>query len=416
MSEGASLSSLDIDSSLLHDIGEVMEVGTLTVDADLVVRGWNRWLEAASGLSAADVVGRSLLELFPDLAGSQREWAFRRALAGGTMVLAHRLHRYLLPLPPRVGAGGFELMQQSARIIPILSDDLTVRGAAAFIQDVTDRVAREDDLRAAIQRAETASQAKSEFLAAMSHELRTPLSAVVGYAELLAMGLSGPVLPAQRDHLDRIKSCSWHLLKIVEEILSFARTEAGKEPIDFIEADAGEIVREAVVLLEPQAIQKGLRIQVTLAEVPIRLDTDPTKVRQILVNLLGNAIKFTDSRLISVETTDEGDLVQFCVRDTGPGIPDEERERIFEAFTQLDQSRTRVKGGTGLGLPVSRNLARLLGGDLKVDSQPGGGSAFRVWVAKHGQVNGAAPHRTPPAGTRGYGLSEAVDGGQRSPG
>src|SRR5688500_18284743 len=165
MPERASLSSLDIDSPLLHDIGEVMEVGTLTVDADLVVRGWNRWLEAASGRSAADVVGRSLLELFPDLAGSQREGAFRRALAGGTMVLSHRLHRYLLPLPPRAGAGGFELMQQSARIIPILGDDLTVRGAAAFIQDVTDRVAREDDLRASIQRAETASQAKSEFLA-----------------------------------------------------------------------------------------------------------------------------------------------------------------------------------------------------------------------------------------------------------
>ena len=241
---------------------------------------------------------------------------------------------------------------------------------------------REDELRAAIRRAELASQAKSDFLASMSHELRTPLSAVVGYTDLLSMELSGPILPSQREHLDRIKRCSLHLLDLVEEVLTFARTEAGKEQLHLAEVDVGEVARDAVMLLEPQAAKKGLTIRPFLPALPTVLRTDATKVRQILVNLLGNAIKFTDAGSITIELAVSDDRVVFTVSDTGPGIPSTQTERIFEAFTQLDQSRTRVQGGTGLGLPVSRNLARLLGGDLDVQSTPGSGSTFRVWIAR----------------------------------
>ena len=378
--------SVEFESPLLHEMGDVLEVGTLVINPDFTIRGWNHWLEVASGLSAAEAVGRSLFEVFPEIEGGQREQAFRRALAGGTVVLAHRLHRYLLPLPLRSNAGGDgeapALMQQSARIIPMMRPDLTVEGAVAVIQDVTERVMREDELRAAIARAEQASQAKSEFLASMSHELRTPLSAVVGYADLLGMELSGPILPGQRQHLERIKQCSLHLLDLVEEILTFARTEAGKEPLHLADVDARRIARDALVLLEPQAAKKGLTIEVAIPDSPVMLHTDATKVRQILVNLLGNAIKFTDAGTVRLELDARGEHVVFSVRDTGPGIPPEQTERIFEAFTQLDQSRTRVKGGTGLGLPVSRNLARLLGGDLEVESDPDVGSTFRVTIAR----------------------------------
>jgi signal transduction histidine kinase len=267
-----------------------------------------------------------------------------------------------------------------------------VDGAIAFIQDVTERVAREEELRAAIARAELASQAKSEFLASMSHELRTPLSAVVGYADLLTMEIPGPILPAQLEQLERIKRCSWHLLDLVEEILTFARTEAGREVLDLADGDAREIARDALVLLEPQAAKKGLRVELALPDAPVPLHSDRTKVRQILVNLLGNAIKFTEKGTVSLTVDAAGDRVHFVVRDTGPGIPPEQTERIFEAFTQLDQSRTRVKGGTGLGLPVSRNLARLLGGDLLVESTPGAGSTFHVHIARRlAPVSPAAP-------------------------
>src|SRR5437868_2151181 len=134
-------------ASILHEMGEVLDVGTLTVGPDLTVRGWNRWLEVASGKSAHDVVGQALLTVFPELEGTQREAAFRRALAGRTVVLSHRLHRYLLPIPAPASVLGYPTMQQSARIIPVLREDMRVDGAVAFIQDVTERVASEEELR-----------------------------------------------------------------------------------------------------------------------------------------------------------------------------------------------------------------------------------------------------------------------------
>ena len=401
MSDRAALTSAGLGATaLLHEMSEALEVGAMTVDHDLVIRSWNAWLESASGLSAAAVVGRPLLEVFPEMADGQRETAFRRALGGGAVVLSHRLHRYLIPLPAPSGTTGFAMMQQRARIVPVLRDDLSVEGAVAFVQDVSDRVEREEALRAAMERAEAASQAKSDFLASISHELRTPLSAVVGYADLLSMELSGPVLPEQQQHLERIKHCAWHLLSIVEEILSFSRTEAGKEPIDLVETDARQILHDAIILLEPQAAKKGLALSSSQPYEPVPMLTDPTKVRQILVNLVGNAIKFTDVGSISVTLEADDERVTFRVRDTGPGIAANQQARIFEAFTQLDQSRTREKGGTGLGLPLSRNLSQLLGGGLEVESAVGAGSTFTVTLARRAPRESEPKLPVPEATTR----------------
>jgi signal transduction histidine kinase len=371
------LTSLTTDSlPLLQDLGEVLELGVLAVDAQLVVRGWNRWLALASGRGAPEMVGRPLHELFPELHG-QVEDALRRALAGSTSIWAHRFHRYFLPLPPPSGYESFGAMQQSVRILPSLRNG-AVDGAVVIIQDVTERVAREEALREALKQAEVASQAKSDFLASMSHELRTPLSAIVGYMDLMEGEMVGAVAPLQKTFLGRVKTAARHLISVIEEILTFSRVEAGKEPVSVEVVDVHAIVRDVEEMFLPQALRKGIELQMTVPDEPVTLSTDATKLRQILINLIGNALKFTDEGSVDLSTLVAESTVTFVIRDTGPGIDAADLIRIFDPFTQVDQSLRRTKGGTGLGLPVSRRLAHLLGGDLTVESAPGEGATFTL--------------------------------------
>ena len=364
-------------SPLLQELGDVLELGVLTLDRSLIVLGCNRWLATATGLAEAEIVGRSVLDVFSDLRGSPAEQAFRRALTGVTTVWSQQFHGFLLPLAPPPGHESFERMQQSARITPVLRDG-QVDGVLALVQDVTERVAREQALRRALQAAEVASQAKSDFLAAMSHELRTPLGAIVGYMELLLGDMVGTLEPLQRSYLGRVRTAARHLITIIEEILSFSRLEAGKQPIYCEDVDATELTREAKELFEPQAVEKGLTLVLDAPTTSFPLRTDKTKLRQILINLLGNAIKFTDTGRVSLELSQAADRVVFRVRDTGSGINAADAARIFDPFTQVDQSLKRVKGGTGLGLPVSRRLSRLLEGELTVESVVGEGTTFTL--------------------------------------
>jgi signal transduction histidine kinase len=361
----------------LVQAGDFLDAGVLAVDAALEVRGWNRWLEVATGWSAGAVLGRPLLDVFPALVGTRGEAAFRRALAGETVVFSHRFHEYLVPLPCDPAFPGYERMQQSARIAPLASGGRP-DGAVALIHDVTERVTLEAELRAALERAEGASLAKSEFMAAMSHELRTPLGAIIGYSDLLETEVVGPLSERQKEHMRRVKVGAWHLLGIIEEILTFSRLDAGREPMHEERVDPAQVAADAVAMVEPQAQQKGLVLRVELPDAPVEITTDRRKLRQILVNLLGNAVKFTDAGEVELRVWSEEGVLFLRVSDTGPGIPPEYLERIFEPFTQVDSSHTRVQGGTGLGLPVSRRLARLLGGELEVASTPGEGSRFTV--------------------------------------
>jgi signal transduction histidine kinase len=361
----------------LFNAGDFLDAGVLTVDTTLVIRGWNRWLEVASGRSAAEMVGRPLLTAFPDLAGTRVEAAFRRALQGETVILAHHFHQYLIPLAPGPDFPAFERMQQSARLAPIFSSG-RLEGAVAIIQDVTERVAREAELRLATERAESASRAKSEFMASMSHELRTPLGAIIGYSELLETEVVGPLAEPQKEQMRRVKAGAWHILGIIEQILTFSRVDAGREIVYPEPVDPAAIATEAISMVEPQAQQKGLTVSSTVPDAPVEARTDAGKLRQILVNLLGNAVKFTEKGEIALRVWTDPRMVYFEVRDTGLGIPPEYLERVFEPFTQVDSADSRVRGGTGLGLPVSRRLARLLGGDLEVESVVGEGSRFTL--------------------------------------
>lgn len=232
--------------------------------------------------------------------------------------------------------------------------------------------------QAARTQAELASQAKSQFLAVMSHELRTPLTGVIAYADLLTSEIYGSINAKQNEALSRIKANSWHLVSIIEEILTLSRAESGKEEVRYGPHDVAVILRDVVRIVEPEAQRRHLRLRLLDADAPCILDTDPGKLRQILINLLGNAVKYTAVGEVVVSLTPSEAEVAFHVTDTGPGVEARDMERIFEPFTQVDSSHTRTAEGTGLGLAISRKLARLMRGDILLDSTPGKGSRFTL--------------------------------------
>ena len=367
-------------STLLFNIGDVLELGVLTLDREKVITGWNRWLEIATGIMETKAMGRELGSVFPEFVGSASERAVTRALNGETVVLSHRFHRAFLRFPTPVGNFDVDCMQQSTRIVPHIDQDGRVAGAVVLIEDVTERVARDAELRQALRLAESANRAKSEFLASMSHELRTPLGAISGYTDLLMEDIFGPLTESQRTQLTRIKRVTGHVLGIVDEILTFARLEAGREEIHLTEFDAVLIAREAAAVVEPSLRAKGLDFRLDLPRGGVQIVSDELKLTQILINLLGNAAKFVDKGHVSLEVrANPGDnTVIFEVCDTGPGISPANIRRVFEPFTQVDASFARRSMGTGLGLPLSRQIAHLLGGEITLKSDLGAGCIFTV--------------------------------------
>ncbi|MBA2670559.1 MAG: PAS domain S-box protein [Gemmatimonadetes bacterium] len=241
--------------------------------------------------------------------------------------------------------------------------------------------------------AEEANRTKSSFLANMSHELRTPINAITGYTDLMELGISGPLTEQQAVHLGRIKASTEHLLGLVNEILDLAKVEAGQLQITAERVEISEIVQEALDLIAPQAAGSMLELSNrVLPEEGHVFWGDGDRVRQILVNLLSNAVKFTGSgghvtlRVVKTSEPRSGsippgsDWIGLEVEDDGIGIPAEKLQSVFEPFEQVDPSHTRERGGTGLGLTISRRLARLMGGDLTVRSEVGQGSCFTIWL------------------------------------
>jgi signal transduction histidine kinase/CheY-like chemotaxis protein len=254
----------------------------------------------------------------------------------------------------------------------------------AVARDVTEQKAMRDALRCAKEQAEEASRAKDLFLSHMSHEIRTPLTAILGFAELLA----DPDTPPDdlRRHARTVHSNAEHLLSLVNDILDFSKIEAGKMHPEFVACNPADIVRQLDAIFAPQARRKGVAFEIeTDPDFPHASLTDPTRLRQILFNLVGNAVKFTDSGTIRIRAALRGDRLEFAVHDTGVGMTPEQLGRVFKPFTQADASTTRRFGGTGLGLSISHRLAELLGGSIRVESTPGRGSCFTL----------SLPHRAP---------------------
>jgi PAS domain S-box-containing protein len=262
-----------------------------------------------------------------------------------------------------------------------------VRLAGSF-QDITERKAKEAELRAATLAAEEANAAKSAFVANMSHEIRTPMTAILGFAELLLE----PNLSAQerRDHVSTIRRAGQHLLGIINDILDLSKVEAGKLGIQRESVGPAHLVAELASLMRGRAAGKGLEFSVEyVGAIPRSICTDAGRLRQILVNLIGNAIKFTERGSVRLRVhmleqpqgaASAKPLLCFDVIDTGIGLDADQAARIFAPFQQADPSTTRRFGGTGLGLTISRRLARMLGGDIEFESTPGAGSRFSLWI------------------------------------
>lgn len=247
-----------------------------------------------------------------------------------------------------------------------------------------------DDARTPRAEAEDANLAKSRFLATISHELRTPLNAIVGYSDLLAQGVHGPLTEKQSGCVARIRASGHHLAALVDDVLDLSRIESGGLSISRTEVPLGPTVAEALDMVRHQAAEQGAEIISRVdPDEPAACLGDPDRTRQILVNLLSNAVKFggANGRVevrcrLQASRPDgaEGPWRALDVEDTGPGIAADQRTRIFEPFVQVDDSATRTTGGAGLGLAISRQLARIMEGDLTVESQPGDGARFTLWL------------------------------------
>jgi two-component system, chemotaxis family, CheB/CheR fusion protein len=227
--------------------------------------------------------------------------------------------------------------------------------------------------------AEIANQAKSGLMMTLSHELRTPLNAILGYADLLDAGAPEPIAPEARAQVGRIRHSARHLSHLIEDMLTFSRMEAGRETLAFERVPLRPLMDEVAAIIEPLAAQRGLAFDATLeTSAPAEIETDPHKVRQVLLNLVGNAVKFTPQGKISLTVRGSDGAVEFEVRDTGIGISSDHLKRLFEPFWQADSSLTRIAEGSGLGLAIAKRHVQMLGGEINVESKVGSGSVFTV--------------------------------------
>jgi len=359
------------------------EVGIVFTDVDGLIRVFNRGAERVFGYSAAEMVDCQTpvgLHLASEIEqrGLELGWQFEREVSGFD-VFTERVRR------EGRERRDWTCIRKDGTVITVDLVVTAVHGPAGEIvgflgvaTDITERRRTERELEQARERAEEASRAKSEFLAVMSHEIRTPMNGVLGMTSLL---LETPLTPEQRDYVNALHQSGESLLRIINDILDFSKVESGRMTIESVDFDLPAAVREAVGLVAPRARQKGVVVDVDIdPAIPERVVGDPGRIRQVLLNLVSNAIKFTEQGSVRVSATtgpgSGGGNLRVAVEDTGIGIDPARIGSIFEPFEQADASTTRRFGGTGLGLAISQRLVAAMGGDIGVESAPGRGSTF----------------------------------------
>jgi PAS domain S-box-containing protein len=364
-----------IDTTELYGllVESVRDYAIFALDPKGFILTWNAGAERIKGYRRDEIVGKHLSTFYEreDVERGKIEWELDTAASEG-----------------RFEDEGWRIRKDGSRfwaniVITALRDDRGVlAGFAKVTRDLTERRAAQERAIADARRiatAETASRVKSEFLATLSHELRTPLNAVGGYAELIALGVYGPVTRDQRDALQRIANGKRHLLRIINDLLNYSRIEAGRVECHLARFPVSEVIERSIQMVTPQAAAKAISVTAGPQTTDVIAWADAAKVDQIMLNLLSNAAKFTPAGgrvRISSESSQECILIH--VSDTGPGIPPDQIAAIFEPFVQLGRSLTSPQEGAGLGLAISRDLARAMGGDLSVVNGAPAGATFTL--------------------------------------
>ncbi len=357
----------------LHEIlvESVQDYAIFALDSQGYVLTWNLGAERIKGYAAAEILGRHFSIFYPpeDVARGKPAWVLETARRDG-----------------RVEDEGWRMRKDGSRfwanvVVTLLRQaNGAPVGFAKVTRDLTERRRAEERAAADARRiaaAEAASRVKTELLAAMSHELRTPLNAMLGHLQLIAMEIHGPLTAAQRGALERIERSQRYLLKLVDDILNLARIEAGRIEYLLADVDLRDVIGELPPMIEPQLMAKRLTYEARLPDSGLVVRADREKLIQILLNLLSNAVKFTAAGgRVMVDSVPRARAVFVRVSDTGIGIPRSRQALIFEPFAQLRTGLTGPNEGVGLGLAISRDLARGMGGDLRVRSVEGKGSTF----------------------------------------
>ncbi len=341
-----------------------------------------RWLNDY-GLQEKDLIGKSHYEMFPEISEEWRE-IHRRGLAGETIKNDD----------DRFDRGDGSVQYLRWEVIPWHSVDGSVGGIVIFSEDITARKSAEEELRKyrehleemiaeRTEELETASRAKSDFLASMSHELRTPLNSIIGFSEIMLDGITGSMTDEQREYLGDIHESGNHLLSLINDILDLSKVESGKMELELSRVSVKSVLKSTYSLFREKSLKHNIKIdtEIKLDEDAEFIVADERKVKQVLYNIVSNAVKFTpDGGKIVISAELSGinvePFIKFMVSDTGIGISDEYHEKVFEPFYQVDNSITRSFSGTGLGLSISRSFVELHGGELWYESRPDAGSRF----------------------------------------
>ena len=380
-----SLELAKLHASVVHWVTEDTHQGCFVTDVQLRVVLWNRWMERHSGRSASEVLGRSLLDLYPDVGDREIKEYYQSALEGRVTILAHALHRYIIALPPTNSDLGFAHMPQSGRIGP-LDDAGVLVGTVTIVEDVSDRLASESVLRKQIEAqqlargmAENALRAKDEFLSTLSHEIRTPLNAVLGWARILiARGEIDRALLDRALHV--IERNATAQARMIDDMLDMARIAAGKLRLEMQPVDVVKVLLAAVDVVMPAAHAKRVTLRTNLDPRTPNVMGDQDRLQQVIWNLLSNALKFTEAGgSIDVRLALNGRFARIVVADTGHGISPEFLPHVFERFRQADASSSRRHGGLGVGLALVHDLIVLHGGSVLAQSEgEGKGATFTI--------------------------------------
>ena len=365
-------------------VESVVDYAIFMLDAEGRVASWNAGAQRSSGYELHEIVGRHFSRFYPreDVERKKPQWELEVAAAEG-----------------RFEEEGWRVRKDGSSywasvIITAVRDDTgRLLGYAKVVRDLTERNRVEAELIRAKVTAERASEAKSQFLANMSHELRTPLNSLLILARLLGDNIGGNLNPKQVQFAQTIYASGMDLLSLINDLLDLAKIEAGAgAALNIAPARLDELREDLERAFRQVAHDKGLQFAITLdPSLPAAIRTDMTRLKQVLKNLLANAFKFTRQGRVSLDIAPaEGKRIAFAVVDTGIGIPAEKQKIIFEAFQQADGSTARQYGGTGLGLSISRELTRLLGGEIRVASEPGKGSSFTLYLPLSDEVSALA--------------------------